>query len=208
MKLSLELPTGQSPEVVRGYCLVHQIENWFRELVYLELKAHFALNWWSTARKAIERSKSGGLPAERSLKADKAHPHMSTPENDPLWYLSFDSLLKIVFDEELWPLFHPYLTTKQLLRAKVEEIKPIRNRIAHCRSLHADDLDRLEVFVRDMDQGFWKFCTSYNNERAILAGLKNDPVYKSLPIGNVLVTRRSSQEVGHALEFISAPIYA
>ncbi len=179
MKVTLELSTGQNPELLKGYCIVHQIENWFRELVYLELKAHFALNWWEIACKALDRSKGRGIPAERSLKADKAHPHMSTPETDPLWFLSFDSLLRIIFDQKLWPIFHPYLTTKQLLRAKLEEIKPIRNRIAHCRSLHADDLNRLHVFVRDLDQGFWKFCTSYNNNRPIIAELKHDPVYRN-----------------------------
>lgn len=179
MKVTIELPTGQNPELLKGYCIVHQIENWFRELVYLELKAHFPLNWWEIACKELDRSKVRGITAERSLKADKAHPHMSTPETDPLWFLSFDSLLRIIFDQKLWPIFHPYLTTKQILRAKLEEIRPIRNRIAHCRSLHADDLDRLEAFVRDVDQGFWKFCTSYNNSRPIIAELKNDPVYKS-----------------------------
>jgi hypothetical protein len=103
---------------------------------------------------------------------------MSTPENDPLWYLSFDSLLKIIFDRRLWPLFQGYLTTKKLLRAKLEEIRPIRNRIAHNRSLHRDDLSRIEIILRDLDQGFWKFCTSYNQDNGFIAELRNDPVYQ------------------------------
>jgi hypothetical protein len=32
---------------------------------------------------------------------------MATPENDPLWFVSFDSLLKILFDEQLWMIHRP-----------------------------------------------------------------------------------------------------
>lgn len=103
---------------------------------------------------------------------------MSTPETDPLWYLSFDSLLKIIYDRKLWRLFQPYLITKRLLRAKIEEISSIRNRIAHIRSLHKHDLSRIEAVLRDLDQGFWKFCTSYNRTFGFVADLRNDPVYQ------------------------------
>src|SRR2546425_6193058 len=178
MKIDLDLPRGLSPDIVKGYCLLWQLESWFRELVYLELKSHYGLNWWTQADQARRRSRASGIPAETSLRADKAHPHMSTPENDPLWYLSFDSLLKIIFDRKLWPLFKNYLTTKSLVKAKFEEIRPIRNRIAHSRSLHRDDLNRIEVVLRDLDQGFWKFCTSYNHDNGFIADLQKDPVYK------------------------------
>jgi hypothetical protein len=103
---------------------------------------------------------------------------MSTPETDPLWYLSFDSLLQIVFDRKLWPLFQNYLTTKTLLRAKFDEIRPIRNRIAHSRLLHKDDLGRINGILRDLDHGIWKFCTSYNAERGFIAHSRKDTVYQ------------------------------
>jgi hypothetical protein len=102
---------------------------------------------------------------------------MATPENDPLWFLSFDSLLKIVFDERLWPLYECYLTTKDLLEAKFSEVLPIRNRVGHNRALHEDDLDRLRRILRDLDQGFWNFCTSFNDTRPFIAELRTDSVY-------------------------------
>jgi hypothetical protein len=40
-----------------------------------------------------------------------------------------------------------------------------------------DDLPRLLQFLRDIDLGFWTFCTSYNNGQAILPQDK-DPVTK------------------------------
>ena len=103
---------------------------------------------------------------------------MSTPENDPLWFLSLDSLAKIVFDKKLWRLFENYLTTKRLVRAKLEEIAPIRNRIARYRALHKDDLLRVVAVLRDIDEGFWKFCTSYNNAIWFAPPFTRDPIFK------------------------------
>ncbi len=111
---------------------------------------------------------------------DSKHSHMATPENDPLWFISFDSLLRILFDRKLWPMFVPYLTTKQLVRAKFIELMPIRHRIAHCRALHPDDLARVERVMKDFDQGFWRFCTSYNDDLTIRrdGATKRDPVFE------------------------------
>jgi hypothetical protein len=173
----LELPREATAESVVGYSRLFQLETWFRELVYLETKAHFGKQWWIEAEQALSRSGAPGIPADRSLRGDKKHPHMATPENDPLWFLSFDSLLKIVFDSQLWPLFEPYLTTKELLQAKFTEILPIRNRVGHNRALHEDDLDRIRRLLRDLDKGFWRFCTSFNDKRPFVAALRSDPLY-------------------------------
>lgn len=170
-----DLPPEVTAYTVDVYLRIFQLETWLRELVYLELKARFGATWWAEANEALKRSHAAGISAEKSLKADSRHPHMSTPENDPLWFLSFDSLLKIIFDRKLWKRFETYLTTRRLLKAKFEEISPIRNRIAHCRSLHPDDLERLTRLMKDIDQGFWNFCTSYNNEWS-LEPYKDDPI--------------------------------
>ena len=129
----IELPHEVFPQSVAGYVRLFQLENWLRELVYLETKAHFGDSWWTECDAALVRSIVHGIPAEKSLSRDKLHPHMATPEHDPLWFLSFDSLLKIIFDEKLWPLFACYLTTKELLKQKFSEIGPIRNRCGHNR---------------------------------------------------------------------------
>lgn len=156
------IPGEVSDNSLRGFLRIYSLERWMREMVYVELKTSYGTSWWAEAEKAIRRSKGGGISAERSLKADKKHPHMSTAENDPLWFISFDTLLKIILDRKLWKHFETYLTTKALLRAKFDEIAPIRNRIAHVRELHPEDIARLELLLTDLDRGFWKFCTSYN----------------------------------------------
>ncbi len=103
---------------------------------------------------------------------------MSTAESDPLWFISFDSLLKILYDDRLWPLFEPYLTTKSILQAKFEEISMIRNRVAHCRGLHQHDLDRLRLILQELDHGFFRLAATYGDTARFRGTEQEDPVYR------------------------------
>ena len=47
--------------------------------------------------------------------------------------------------------------------------------MAHFRLGHEDDLARALQLLRDLDRGFWTFCTSYNDAQPILPA-SNDPV--------------------------------
>jgi hypothetical protein len=160
---NVEVPPEVRDDTLRAFLRLYQLETWAREMVYLELRAYYGADWWAEVEAALKRARFPVKLTDKYLAKDKRHAHLSTPENDPLWFISFDSLLKIIFDRKLWKHFKSYFTTKRLLRARVEELVPIRNRVAHCRPLHAYDVDRLEQFMRDFDQGFWKFCTSYSD---------------------------------------------
>jgi hypothetical protein len=173
----LDLPPEVSDNTFEAFLRLYQLETWTREMVYLELKAYYGLDWWNEAENALRRARIPPHLTERYVARDKRHPHISTPENDPLWFISFDSLLKVIFDPKHWKLFESYFTTKRLLRMRLEEILPIRNRVAHCRSLHAYDVDRLNQFIRDFDQGLWRFCTSYGDLYQFTKALAKNDVY-------------------------------
>ncbi len=160
-RIKLELACGLTQESVAAFARLSELEFWLREMIYLELKTCYGEMWWQEVLQAFRHR--GGIQVDRSFEADKRHAHMVTPETDPLWYVSFEVLLKILFAPKFWNRFKVYLTTKQLLRVKFTEITAIRNRVAHGRRLHALDLSRLESFMNDLDKGFWRFCTSYNS---------------------------------------------
>jgi len=69
-ELKIELPREVSPQSVVGYARLFQLENWLRELVYLETKARFGKDWWTECQEARSRSGSPGIPAEKSLSGD------------------------------------------------------------------------------------------------------------------------------------------
>jgi hypothetical protein len=174
----LDIPADVPDELIIAFARCRQLETWLREMVYLEAKAHYGLAYWGECEAALARSNTRFIPPDRSRARDQRHPHMSTAENDPLWFISFDVLVKILFDDKLWPLFEPYLTTKNILAAKFEEIAMIRNRIAHCRGLHQHDLDRLLLILRELDPGILRFCASYGDHYGFRNEEQHDPVYQ------------------------------
>jgi hypothetical protein len=110
---------------------------------------------------------------ERHKEADKRLTHMPTPESDPLSYAQFSQLCGIISAD--WRLFEHFLPPQSIWEAKLEEVIQVRNRVAHFRLGHHDDLQRVNQLLRDIDKGFWRFCTSYNDPQPILPQ-SDDPV--------------------------------
>jgi hypothetical protein len=153
-----------APEVLASYAHLWQFETWLRRLVFVQLRALDGDAWES-------KIKSGRAAVPKYN--DKRMTHMPTTEDDVLSFIQLSELQRVV--AEHWHLFETYLPPKTIWDAKLEEVVAIRNRIAHFRSLHRDDLARVRQFLRDIDQGFWRFCTSYNNAQPILPQT-NDPL--------------------------------
>ncbi|OQW54878.1 MAG: hypothetical protein A4S14_14595 [Proteobacteria bacterium SG_bin9] len=136
------------------YARLWQLETWLRRMVYVELRALRGDAW------------SRGLKKSTSFEADKRLKHMPTPEMNALSYAQLSELTQLIGDN--WKCFESYLPPQDLWDAKLKEIKQIRHRIAHFRRGHHDDFPRLIQFMRDIDLGFWTFCTSFNNAQAVL----------------------------------------
>lgn len=129
-----------------------QLETWLRSLVYVELRSRYGADWvqYLPARAAKTRARDAN-----------SHRYMSTPDaTDHLAYLDVGELFPIISDN--WELFEPSLLDKPVWDGRVEELNKIRRRIAHCRRPHADDLNRLEQTLRDIDGGAYQAMAAYN----------------------------------------------
>lgn len=158
-KAGRKAPLLESTEVpedaLRIYARLWQFETWLRQMVYVELRALRGDKW------------GDGLPADPgSRRADKRLTHMPTAELNALSYSQLSQLLKLIEDD--WDCFSVYFPPQSLWKAKLEEIAQIRHRVAHFRAGHVDDHARLLQFLRDIDKGFWQFCTSYNDPSPVL----------------------------------------
>lgn len=160
------VPTELPRERLWTYALLWDFESWLRTMVYVELRACYGDGWESKLKKG---------QAEKAQDHDKNLSHMPTRERLPTSYMQLGDLLKTVDAE--WKLFEPYFPPRDLWNAKMQEIRQVRHRVAHFRVGHEDDQRRVKQVLRDIDQGFWRFCTSYNEERSVL------------PASNDLVTR-------------------
>ena len=137
------------------YASLSQLELWLRELVYLELKTRYGINWSQHLVGAREGPQ----------KADSQLTHMPTRERSPLSYLTFNNLTKTISKHRR--LFAPYLPKKSIWDARIEEVSQVRNRVAHFRQGDDDDLSRVKQLMDDLDKGIWHFCTSYNDPQPI-----------------------------------------
>ena len=151
-----EVPQEVPLESLLTYARLWQFETWLRTMVYVELRAQNGDSWDSYLKSRNSRA----------YKNDKELSHMPTRENLPTSYMQLGDLLQTMSSQ--WHLFEPYLPPRQLWDAKLYEVSQIRHRIAHYRRGHEHDLKRVEQLLRDLDSGFWQFCTSYNNDFTML----------------------------------------
>ncbi|MBR9874359.1 MAG: hypothetical protein GYB23_08840 [Vibrionaceae bacterium] len=136
------------------YARLWQLEKWLREMVYVELKTKKGRNWFNFNK------------TKKTYESDKSLTHIPTSNDNPLSFTTFTELVKLI--QNNWDLFSVYLPPKHIWEVKLDEIVHIRNRVAHFRSGHTDDIERLLQLLRDIDNGFWKFCTDYNDLQPIL----------------------------------------
>ena len=151
--------------VLQIYARLWQLETWLRRMVYVELRAQLGDGWMNQVK--VEK-------AELPQKQDKALVHMPSPEEDPLSYVQLSELLRIISANRR--LFDPVLPPQKVWEGRMEEISQVRHRVAHFRQGNERDLDRVAHLLRDLDKGFWKFITSYNDKRQVLPQ-DGDPVF-------------------------------
>lgn len=156
-------------QAVNTYARLWQFETWLRAMVYVELRALLGDDW---ARDLNSNSSA--------FKADKSLTHMPTPEMNALSYAQLSTLTKLI--DANWDCFSAYFPPKAIWDAKLQEVSQIRHRVAHFRVGHEDDLARLKQFLRDIDTGFWRFCTSYNDAAPILPQDNNLVAKQFLPL--------------------------
>lgn len=157
---------------IRLFRLSWQLEIWLRLLVYVELRSARP-DWEAPIKKRVH-----DWPPS-SLGNDKRLHHMATPHQAALSYLTFSQLWTVISDVDNWPLFAPYLPPKTNTEVRVEEVKTIRNRVAHFREPHPQDEARLELFLRDLEPGLRRFCARYTSAKVLTSSL-DDPITQRL----------------------------
>jgi hypothetical protein len=172
---------------VRLFKMAWQLENWLRLMVYVELRAA-RLDWEVPIKENVNQGQKQWPP--HSLAKDKELHHMATSHQVALSYLSFAELWKIISDKQNWQLFKSYFPPESIAASRMDEIKTIRNRIAHFREPHKNDEARFQLFLQDMEEGIRRFCSRYTSE----VGLKNNPVSDLI--------QKEWQNIGYGYEMI------
>lgn len=168
-----------TPETVpsdaqRLYRLCWQLESWLRTIVYVELRAGI-IDWEEPLKRAVQQW------PPKSLAKDKGLHHMATFHRAAISYMTFGELWSVVADDRTWPMFEPYFPPKDNTIARIKEVKAIRNRTAHFRQPHKHDVDRLRLFIQDLEPGVRRFCSRYT-QGMMLRKPEDDLVGKALEV--------------------------
>ena len=140
-----------------------QLENWLREVAYVELRAHYGVSWAEHLHGK----------AQGRLALDQQNAYMASADAEELLaYADVGALFELI--EDKWEFFSPLLPPLQRWRGRADELRELRNRNAHCRRPHADDVARLEQALRDLERGAWLFYSSYVDAEFVHAS--RDPV--------------------------------
>jgi hypothetical protein len=88
---------------------------------------------------------------------------MAGPETDSDFEVGFLDVFDL-FDtiSAHWTLFEPALLVKSTWDGRVDELRRIRNRMAHCGRPHADDHGRIVQLLRDLEYGVRAACSAFH----------------------------------------------
>ena len=149
VKIGRLIDAGVPFDAIAFYGRRWQFERWLRDMVYLELRAKHG-----SACLLIGRSAAG------RAEVDVANSYMASPDSDDaVSYIDVSVLVKIIAED--WELFEPFLPVRKRCKGLVDMLGDLRNRNAHCRRPHGDDLSRIEQALRDLEPGAWKFYASF-----------------------------------------------
>lgn len=165
------LGSGVPFEAIAFYGRWWQFERWLREMAYVELRAKYGLTWIRHLRG----------PAPKRAASDHINNYMASADSDDLLaYSDVSSLFALI--EDNWPLFEPCLPPLRRWQGITDMLEDLRNRNAHCRRPHGDDLGRIEQVLRDVEPGAWKFYASFASDAAVGRNSK-DPLAKQWVLG-------------------------
>lgn len=171
MRLGRLLDAGVPFDAIAFYGRWWQFERGLRDMVYLELRAKYGSDWLSHI----------GRSAARRADVDKTNSYMASADsNEIMAYVDVSVLFDLAADN--WPLFEPFLPKRPRWDGLVDVLGDLRNRNAHCRRPHRDDLGRIEQALRDLENGAWSFYASFATTTPVSRNSK-DPMAKQWAVG-------------------------
>jgi hypothetical protein len=147
------LALGVPPDGLAAFARWWQLEAWLRFLVHLELRSRDGVRWIQ------------GLPSRsRQLaRRDSENAYMASVDAvNPLSYLDAGELLELIGSPDVWSIVRYALLKRTRWDGLVDELQSIRNRNAHLRRPHRDDLTRLEQALRNLESGARSALESLN----------------------------------------------
>lgn len=137
-----QIVRAEASEMAKHYELFYCLEKSIRKLISETLEESKGSDWWN----------SGAIPQEvvesvRKNMANEADSGVTIRSEEQIDYTTFGELSKIIISN--WALFEPIFTTRSALQRVLSSLNLLRAPIAHCCPLQPDEIERLDLTVRD-----------------------------------------------------------
>lgn len=132
----------EASEMARHYELFYCLEKSIRKLISETLRDSKGADWWNSGiipqevTESVKRNISNEVDSGVTLRSDS-----------PIDYTTFGELSKIIISN--WALFEPIFTSRSAVQRVMSSLNLLRAPIAHCCPLQPDEVDRLDLAVRD-----------------------------------------------------------
>jgi len=142
----LEQQRRREIEEGRPYKTMQEMETKLRTFISSKLSA-ISPNWWIERIPEDVRKRA----EERKAKNERLYPWQSDLDLHPLNFVDFPDYGKIILRRDNWEqVFASTFKDKEIISAKLREIEPIRNAIAHFRRLNKSQEQKLELYLTDI----------------------------------------------------------
>lgn len=138
------------PRHYDAFASVFRLENTLRLLVFLRLKAGRGGGWLDSP------VRNGSSKTLRSIfrqryETARTHGYIGRMSQVPMMYLDLGDLIDLITHDANRPLFsRTFRSSLTVLRPKLEEVRAIRNNLAHFREVSEDDIKILEQIWRQL----------------------------------------------------------
>jgi len=143
------------------YNSLFEFENYLRMFVYAALKAQYGRGWdlRPVGSRSMEDEPQGESAADtiRSMAKQRIaslrkYSYVGEMSKIPIMYLDFDELAGLTQDMRNRPVFQPILRgAVETFGHKLDEVRVIRNNLAHFRKVTEDDFERLKRDLADIE---------------------------------------------------------
>ena len=126
------------------YVALFSFENSVRKFVSDLLLEKVGENWWATCVQQSTKQK-----AESRLEDEKKILWHAPRGDEPINFLDFGDLAKIMTSNENWPRFEPHIRDQEWAKNLLTSLERSRNVIMHSGSLGDRDIERIGTLMED-----------------------------------------------------------
>lgn len=142
-----------------------QLQNWLRDLIYVELRANYGMEWAHVVSGRTDNSVQHAFP-----------PDAGSTDSTGLFNLEHKALCGVI--DQHRRLFDHALPGEVTWKSAQDAIQGISHRVALTLPPLRDDLNRIELLLRDLERGAFITCASYNDLVDPAPDMEGDPVVR------------------------------